>query len=127
MKKLIPMLIITLFACSEQVSMDINKIENIEGKYRLSYYPEAELETTWDYNKIQREELLTIKNDSTFVLERIHPQGGFEIVPMDGTWKIIESKLVLNSTRIFDIGNEYIKETKCSERDDLSNIHWKKE
>lgn len=120
-------LFLFLISCSfknDQEKTNVINLTKVFGSYRLKYYPKL---SDWDYNNIEREELLIIRKDSTYTLERIHPQGTFAILPVNGKWRIIDSKLELDSKRIFEIGNEYLTEPICEERDDLSNIHWYKE
>jgi len=102
----------------------------LEGRYRLRYEPPLD-NMMWDFDLIWREEALHLKPDSTFVLKRIYPQGGFEVLPQVGRWKVEAQRLILkpaeSADRIFNIGHQYVSEIRCAERDDLSGVHWIKE
>jgi hypothetical protein len=104
---------------------------SIVGSYRLKYYPEIDNGTDWDYDQIQREELMKLNADSSYTIERIYPQGGFEILPDSGTWKTQDDLLLLHSKKLdnirsFECTKDGIVEPKCA-REDLSNILWHKE
>jgi hypothetical protein len=104
---------------------------SIVGSYRLKYYAKIDNGTGWDYDQDHREELMKINPDLSYTIERIYPQGGFEILPDSGTWKIQNNLLLLNSNnldnvRSFEFAKNGIIEPKCA-REDLSNILWHSE
>lgn len=106
--------------------------KNIAGHYRLKYYPELKNKTGWDYDQKCREELLLVNADSTYIIERIYPQGGFEVLPDKGRWTIKNDVILLtstvnNSTRKFNIRANGLIEPMCTERNDLSGQLWAKE
>lgn len=115
-------------ACSNSIPFELS---SVVGWYRLKYYPEIDNQTGWDYDLIQLEELMKINSDSTYTIERIHPAGGFEILPDSGTWSIKDNHLLLHSKhsdgdRSFQAVENGIIEPECS-RKDLRNIVWKRE
>lgn len=101
--------------------------KSISGSYRLKYYPKINNKTGWDYNQIQREELITINSNNNYKIEHIYPLGGFEIVPDTGKCEINNDTILLESyldkhTRTFKITANGLMEQNCQERGDLCNI-----
>lgn len=102
---------------------------NISGHYRLAFYPQVHSRSGWDVDLRQLEELLTLKDDSTYLIERIRPQGGFELLPRTGQWKIKDCVLLLkdeSATRYFIFEKDGLREPRCA-RKDLRKVTWKKE
>lgn len=115
-------------SCNNSICFDSG---SIVGSYRLKYYPEINNGTGWDYDQIQREELMKLSADSSYTIERIYPKRSFEILLDSGTWKINDDLLLLhsnnlNNIRSFECAKDGFIEPKCA-REDLSNILWHKE
>ena len=115
-----------------------NSLIIIEGQYRLNYTEKlGRKKMGWTAN--HREEVITLNNDSTFVLVRIS-QGGFEVLPDSGKWSYTNSQIILDTylskvmvdcdyvpkKRIFKIVDGGLIEPNCLERI-FSKTIWKKE
>lgn len=100
-------------------------IQNLPGKYRLVFHSNPPPKSGWDYN--YREELMVLTTDSNFIIERVRPQGGFQVVPQTGTWTYTNDKVILDSGREFIFVKNGLIEPCNKERNDLSNVLWKKE
>jgi hypothetical protein len=114
--------LITSCTCHKPVACDST---NLTGSFRLSYTDRKG--HGWNY--FSREELLTLFSDSTYVLERISPQGSFEILPDSGLWHFEKCMIILHNgayQRIFNIVEKDLKEPHCKEKR-LSNVLWKRE
>ena len=106
------------------------------GQYRLKYKGDTSC-GGWPIDN--KEELLTLNKDSTFVLELIS-QGGFEVYPDSGTWALTNSGLILKTkitasmiecdyvpkNRLFKIIKAGLVEPKCADKR-LRRTLWKKE
>lgn len=102
---------------------------NVTGQYRLKYSPKTHTSSGWDIHSVILEELLTLREDSIFVIERIRPQGGFEVLPQTGHWQIKNNVLVLTGDRyprFFEKAAHGLREPNC-ERAELRNVLWRKE
>jgi hypothetical protein len=98
---------------------------DLPGNFRLNYRDKKE--NGW--LTFSREELLTLFSDSTYVLERISPQGGFEMLPDSGSWHFEKCIVIIDngtSKRSFCVVGKDLKEPKCKEKK-LSNVLWKRE
>ncbi len=127
-----PQLTIPLFLLVARMTVIAVQSPFPEGHYRLKYYPDFKSKSGWDEKQIQREELLTIRADSTYKIERIYPQGGFEVIPDTGKWLKRNTSVILSSSvylkeRTFLAKTGGLSEPKCAERKDLSNVLWSKE
>ncbi len=110
--------------------------QDISGQYRLKYKGDKFC-GGWPLDN--KEELLTLNKDSSFVLELIS-QGGFEVYPDSGTWTLTNTIIVLKTKitqqmiecdfkpaiRKFKIVNDGLLEPKCTERR-LRKTVWTKE
>lgn len=110
--------------------------QDISGHYRLKYTGDKFC-GGWPIDN--KEELLTLSKDSTFVLELIS-QGGFEVYPDSGTWTLTNTDIILKTKitqqmiecdfkppiRKFILVKDGLLEPKCTDRR-LRKTVWTKE
>ena len=106
-----------------------NDIFKLSGNYRRRYSEKTNKKNIgWVY---KREELLTLNFDSTYVIIRIQPLEGFEVLPDSGKWSINKSYIILKSNSV-----DYYRKFKTTvngliephrKEKYLSNVLWTKE
>ena len=106
-------LIFFLLGFSNDLNVQHFPNASLAGKYHYEYdhcqdpkvKNKADCKCAWGQSWPE-EKLLVLDQNGTFVLEQLKPQGGFEVLPVNGKWERAEDGVLILSGRQFE-GTDY--------------------
>jgi len=96
---------------------------SLAGHYVMRYA----LERGWDYQQINREESIHIREDSTYYWELLRPQGTFEVRPEAGRLRFSQDTVYLESGRGFVFRGGQLFSISNPDRPELNEVPWFRE